>query len=82
MQLQTQISGITHPLIKNMFLKRSFSNDDRISNVLVIDTLGHINSNTVSESLGLFDLLTDLPAIRHQIEEKFGHFDAVDIRQH
>jgi len=76
------VSGISHPLIADMYLKKDFSADQQ--DVLVIQARHHdIEDNDTEHDAydsHLIDLLLDLEELKAKAEEKIGHFDRIDIR--
>lgn len=74
-----KISGIVHPLVRDVYLKKDFGYNKRAQDVLVIEAaIG--NDNNIGTSF--HDLLMDLQAIEHQAEQTVGHIDRVDIVTH
>ncbi|MBI1301917.1 MAG: hypothetical protein GC137_09715 [Alphaproteobacteria bacterium] len=73
------VSGITHPLVADMYLKKDFGSKKQ--DVLIIETkrqsdeLDHDSFDSY-----LIDLLTDLEDLKAQAEKKVGFFDRIDIR--
>lgn len=82
----TPVSGISHPLVADMYLKKDFgsSNDRQEQDVLVIEARGcdFEDNETEHDAFDsyLIDLLLDLEGLKTQVEEKIGTFDRVDIR--
>lgn len=79
------ITGITHPLIKDIYLKKSRGRNRKREDVLVIEAVSDGTDN-ITEHDG-FDsylayLLMDLRDLEEQVEKKVGPFDRVDIRRH
>jgi hypothetical protein len=81
MQLQQRISGITHPLIKDIYLKHGYANDN-ISSILVIETIEDLKGSRTKIGSSYGDLLADLPALQYLVEKQVGHLDEIDIRTH
>lgn len=80
------VSGISHPLIANMYLKKDFGSSDHNleQNVLVIEAREHNtednNEDDCSFDSYLIDLYMDLEELKVKAEEKIGTFDRIDIR--
>lgn len=65
-----RLEGIVHPLISDMYIKHDFHGAETES-VLVIKANSRANH--------WFDLMADLRGISFMAEQKYGHFDRVDI---
>lgn len=77
LNIPERVAGITHPLVKDIYLKRHCSNDGNFfEDVLIIEAGSH------DDDLVLEDLLTDLVELQHQAEARIGAFDRIDIRLH
>ncbi len=77
------ITGISHPLINEMYMKKDYSNPRGEQNVLVIQAKAHHEEDEYDhESFDsyLVEILTDLNDLKHRAELQIGHFDRVDIR--
>lgn len=76
------VSGISHPLVADMYVKSGFGSDHQ--DVLVIETYKHETKDSEADRDAfdpyLADLLVDLESLKNQVESKFGHLDRVDIR--
>lgn len=79
LNISRKVSGIVHPLVRDVYLKKDFGYRKRAQDVLVIETaIGNDNES----SQKFYDLLIDLQAIEHQAEQAVGHIDRVDIVTH
>lgn len=76
------ISGISHPLIADIYLKKEFTHGHR-ENVLVIEAKAS-NENSTREYSSfnsyLIDLLPDLETLKGEAEAKVGKLHRIDIR--
>lgn len=76
------VSGINHPLVADMYLKKDLSHHD--ANILVIEAkkkkaaLGETEHEAFDSYL--IDLLIDLENLKEKAEAKVGRFDRIDIR--
>lgn len=85
LDVHNSLTGISHPLISSIFLKKDFAEDSAKyhEDVLVIETnFTHDNTKDEAFETYLNALLLDLPDLKMQAEEKVGRFDRVDIRTH
>ena len=79
------ITGITHPFIKDIYLKKSRGRNRKREDVLVIEALSDEADNTTEHDgfdSYLACLLMDLHDLEQQVEKKVGHVDRIDIRHH
>ena len=80
------VTGISHPMIREIYLKKDFGNGSlKHEDVLVIETKRHTRNDEIAhESFDsyLIDILADLDDLKTQAQSKIGHFDRVDIRSH
>ncbi len=74
--LPERIKGITHPLIKEMYVKKVLGKNLREENVLVINA--STNKSGLKEIV-FQKLIDDLDVIKSKIERKTGQLDRVDI---
>lgn len=83
MNVPQRITGITHPYVHSIYLKKDFGTKERKQDVLVIETIrAKAQADGDSFDSYLIDILTDLKDLKEQAEEQIGHFDRVDIRTH
>lgn len=72
------VKGISHPFVRDIYIKRGATVDHKAKNILVIET----GVNTIKKKR-LMDVLTDLQDLQsqaaNQVEEDI---DEVDIRLH
>lgn len=79
-----RITALSHPLVREAYLKKDFAADHWNEDVLVIETLDP-DFDDIGHDLFdsyLIDLLADLDDLRVQAEEKVGHIDRIDIRSY
>lgn len=77
-----KITGISHPLVQDMYLKPGFDEKHRERNTLIIETkLENANGHEDFDSY-LIDLLTDLNDLQAKAKSEVGDFSHVDIRTH
>lgn len=74
---------IHHPLVRDAYLKKEASTNNRGKDVLVIEA----RSDDEDMEFGgfdsyLYDLVTDLQNLKQQAEEQAGSIDRVDICTH
>lgn len=83
LNLPRKVTGISHPLIADMFLKKDYRNGRRAEDVLVIEAHKH-RPSTEHDAFDtyLIDLLTELPDLKNEVERRVGKFDRIDIREH
>lgn len=78
------ITGITHPLINDMYMKKDYNDPRGEQNVLVIQAKPHQEDENEqahdSFDSYLIEILTDLNDLKARAEMQIGHFDRVDIR--
>ena len=74
-----KISGIVHPLVRDVYLKKDFGYNKRAQDVLVIEA--SIGNDNKSEN-SFYELLMDLQEIELKAEQSVGHIDRVDIVTH
>ncbi len=76
-----KVTGISHPLISDMYLKKDFSSKKQ--NILVIRarSQGDNDENLDHDAFDsyLVDLLTDLEELKNKVQKKVGKFSRVDI---
>lgn len=78
-----KVTGIYHPLVADMYLKKDFSHHNCYQDVLVIEVRsGSEDGEHDGFDSYLTDLLTDLEDLKRQAENKLGCFDRVDIQTH
>ncbi len=87
MNLPQHVPGITHPLIRDIYLKKDFGPEDQRGHhnedVLVIETVRpDADDDYEMFDSYLIDLLGDLQELQAQAEKKIGRFDRIDIRTH
>ncbi len=83
LDLPRKVTGISHPLIADMFLKKDYRNGKRASDVLVIEARKHrLDNEHDAFDTYLIDLLTELPDLKSRVERSVGKFDRIDIREH
>lgn len=80
-----QITGVFHPMVREMYLKKDFGNglSKRAQDVLVIETVARpLREDEDYDTFDsyLLDILGDLEALKKQAQSKIGHIDRVDIR--
>lgn len=77
----SKITAISHPLIASMYLKKDFHGSDPSEDVLVIET-NFVSQEDDKETFEdyLMELLSDLPELQMEAEQRIGKFDRVDIR--
>ena len=84
------VSGITHPLVAEMYIKKGYApydigNEIPAEDILVIETYFERSEDqdyaSHSDSY-LFDLLADLEDLKSKAQQQVGHFDRIDIRTH
>lgn len=81
------VSGITHPLIAEMYIKKGYApydigNEIPAEDILVIETYAEDQDIHTDTDSHLFDLLADLQDLKEKAEQQVGHFDRIDIRTH
>ncbi|MCD8497034.1 MAG: hypothetical protein LRZ85_02480 [Alphaproteobacteria bacterium] len=84
LNIPQHVSGITHPLISDMYLKKDFGRGPHHEDVLVIETR---RTPANDSGVGRFEdylaaLLPDLEDLKEQAERKVGHIDRIDIKTH
>lgn len=81
--ISERITGITHPLIRDIYMKRGYGPRHHHEDVLVIETYSHKKDNDNHESFDsyLAELLTDLHDLQVRAEKQVGHIDRIDIKQ-
>lgn len=78
--LPERITGITHPLIKDMYVARHTEGTDKLVDVLILETT---SDNTVMQDDEIWlDLLADLADLEKAAHDQIGDFDRIDIRTH
>lgn len=82
-----QVTGIYHPMVREMYLKKDFGNglSNNAQDVLVIEAISRpLNEEEDYDTFDsyLLDILSDLEDLKSQAYAKVGHFDRVDIRTH
>lgn len=74
---------ISHPLVREAYLKREGLLEENSKGVLIIETSFHEDE---SEAAGfdpyLADLLIDLQKLKDEVEQKCGRISRIDIRKH
>lgn len=80
--LTPQRLPITHPLIKEAYLKSDIHSDGRRDQILVIQAASQNEVEEHSFDTYLANLLNDLQDLQQQFEDQIGHFDRVDICTH
>lgn len=77
-----RITSLSHPLVREAYLKKDFGTGHKDKDVLVIETLDPDFDDIDHELFDsyLIDLLVDLGDLKNQAEQKVGSFDRVDIR--
>lgn len=80
-----QITGIFHPMIREMYMKKDFGNglSGKAQDVLVIETVARpLDEDEAYDTFDsyLLDILGDLEDLKSRAQGKIGHFDRVDIR--
>lgn len=80
--LPQHVSGITHPIVASMYLKKEYGHGHHQEDVLVIETKSKHKDADDHELFDsyLIDLLTDLEDLKSQAEARVGKFDRIDIR--
>jgi hypothetical protein len=73
-----RLHTIHHPLIREAYLKKDYSNQRNFKDVLVIEAI----SSDAKHKNYQMDLLMDLPTIQHMAEDEVGHIDRIDIVRH
>lgn len=85
LNIPQRVTGITHPLIKDIYLKKSRVKGQHGENILIIEALNE-DHDDMSEHNGfdpyLAELLVDLKDLEEQVKRKVGSFDRIDIRTH
>lgn len=79
------VTNVSHPLVRDMYIKKDFGAGNYHEDVLVIETrLSGKNHQDDHESFDsyLVELLGDLDNIKSIAEESVGHIDRIDIRTH
>ena len=75
--------NITHPLVRDAYLKKEALLSDHKSDVLVLEMTNDEHEADISGfDSYLIELLTDLEGLKNQAEGKIGHIDRVDIITH
>ena len=76
-----KLTGITHPQVASIYLKKDLNKGFGSQDILVIET-NYDDHEDEYESFDsyLMNLLTDLDDLQRQAEEKIGTFDQVEIR--
>lgn len=75
--------SVSHPLVRDAYLKKNFTSENREEDVLVLDMVDDEHAIDVSSFDDyLVDLLTDLQSLKNQLSEKVGYFDRIDILTH
>ena len=75
--------NITHPLVRDAYMKKDSSLKEHNSDVLVLEMTNDEHEADVSGfDSYLIDLLTDLEGLKGQAEERLGHIDRIDIITH
>jgi hypothetical protein len=83
LNIPQRVTGITHPHVKEIYLKQEYHADTREQRVLVIETSDHDDKdNHEMFDSYLIDLLGDLRNLQIQAAGKVGKIDRVDIRTH
>ncbi len=80
--LPRQITGIAHPLVADMYLKKDYRRGSQFAeDVLVIEARSR-DDEREDENFEdyLLDLLTDLDDLKTQVERQVGSFHRIDIR--
>lgn len=77
-----RVTAISHPLVRDVYLKKDFGAGHRDEDVLVIETL---DPDFDDEHCDLFDsylidLMVDLEELKMEAEQRVGSFDRIDIR--
>lgn len=76
------ITGITHPHVNSMYLKRS-PDKQTPQSTLVIETFDYHNDEEgEARDEYLMDLLLDLGSLKEEVERKVGTINRIDIRCH
>lgn len=78
----SRVTGVSHPLIREMYLKKDFTTGNYSEDVLVIETALEDENGHKDFDLYLAELLNDLKDVQIQAEQKIGPFDRIDIRTH
>lgn len=78
------VTGITHPYISGLYLKRRPGRNAGTDNTLVIDTVVQKNGagNPEQHDKYIMDILLDLQSLKDQVERKVGRISHIDIRCH
>lgn len=75
------ITGITHPHVNSMYLKRRPDHEE--DSTLVIETFDyHTDMEMDGRDDYIMDLLLDLEVLKRQVEQKVGKISRIDIRCH
>lgn len=80
-----KVKGIEHPLVGDMYLKKTFGEGGLSEDVLVIETRFYDWENETEHEAHddyMIDLLIDLENLKSQAQERVGYFDRIDIRAH
>ncbi len=85
LNIPQHITGISHPLVKDIYLKKFRTKGHKSEDVLIIEALTDDHYD-IHEHEGfdpyIAELLIDLQNLETQVKEKVGSFDRVDIRKH
>ena len=75
---------ITHPLVRNAYLKKAASlSDQKEEDVLVLEAYGDDSELELGNfDSYLYDLVADLEDLKDQAEKQVGSIDRVDICTH
>mgnify|MGYP001346520215 CR=1 FL=1 len=78
--LPERITGITHPLIKDMYVARHTEGTDKLVDVLIVETAR--DEVLMHDDEIWLDLLADLSDLEKAAHDQIGDFDRIDIRAH
>jgi hypothetical protein len=73
---------ISHPLVREAYLKREGLTEGTSKDILVLETNFHEDTEAAGFDPYLADLLTDLQKLKDEVEQKCGRISRIDIRKH
>ena len=83
LSIPQRVTGISHPLVREVYLKKECRTNQQDKSVLIIEA----RESELEQDHELFDsylveLLGDLEELKKAVQNKIGVFDRIDIRTH